>query len=420
MTTADPTTLELEAIRGLVAADLPDYLDDLRRLVDLDCGSYTPAGVDEVGRWVAGFLVELGADVDIRPDPSGRFANTVVGTFSGQPGGPRVVLIGHMDTVFDPGTAAERPFRIEEGIARGPGVTDMKSGLLAGLYALKAIIAEVGGLPFERVTFIANPDEEVGSPSSSPHIRALAADADAALVLECARANGDIVSARKGILDTRLTVHGRAAHAGVEPEKGRSAIHEAARLVRDLHALNGRWPGVTVNVGVIRGGTRPNVVAERCELEVDVRATTGEGLDEVEAAVRAVAAATEVPDVSVEADVRVAWRPMEKLVRSGRLVEHAQDVGRRLGFEVRDAATGGASDANTTSGMGVPSLDGLGPIGGNDHSPAEYLEVDSVVPRTAMVAGLLLAIARDPEVLAWRDDDPRFAGHASSAPAGAG
>ena len=415
MTTADPTTLELEAIRGHLAADLPDYLDDLRRLVDTDCGSYTPEGVDEIGRWVAGFLVELGADVDIRPDPHGRFGNTVVGTFSGATGGPRVMLIGHMDTVFDPGTAAARPFRIEGGIAHGPGVTDMKSGLLAGLYALKAIIAEVGGLPFERVTFIANPDEEVGSPSSTPHIRAVAADADACLVLECARANGDIVSARKGILDTRLTVNGRAAHAGVEPEKGRSAILEASRLIRDLHALNGRWPGVTVNVGKVSGGTRPNVVAERCDLEVDVRSTTNEGLDAVEAAVREVAAATEVPDTTVDAHVMVAWRPMEKLARSGRLVEHAQDVARRLGFEVRDAATGGASDANTTSGMGVPSLDGLGPIGGNDHSPAEYLEVDSVVPRTALVAGLLLAIARDPEILAWRDDDPRSATIGTSA-----
>ncbi len=409
MTTADSTTLELEAIRDRVAADLPDYLDDLRELVSIDCGSYTPDGVDEVGRWVTDFLTQLGADVDVRPDPEGRFGKTVVGTFSGSAGGPRVLLIGHMDTVFDPGTVAARPFRIDDGIAHGPGVTDMKSGLLAGLYALKAIIAELGGVPFERVTFIANPDEEIGSPSSVPHIRAAAADVDACLVLECARANGDIVSARKGILDTRLTVHGRAAHAGVEPEKGRSAILEASRLIRDLHALNGRWPGVTVNVGVVRGGTRPNVVAERCDLEVDVRSATSEGLDAVEAAVRDVVAATEVPDVTVETDVRVAWRPMEKLERSGRLVEHAQDVARRLGFEVHDASTGGASDANTTSGMGVPSLDGLGPIGGNDHSPAEYLELDSVVPRTAMVAGLLLAIARDPEVLAWRADDPRFA-----------
>jgi glutamate carboxypeptidase len=394
---------ELEGLRAVVGADLPTYLADLQRLVDIDCGSYTPDGVNEVGRWTAGFLAELGADIDIRPDPAGRFGNTVVGTFTGRAGAPRVLLIGHMDTVFDPGTAAERPFRISDGVAYGPGVTDMKSGLLAGLYALKALVGETGGLPFERVTFVANPDEEVGSPTSTPHIREFAADADVTLVLECARANGDIVSARKGILDTRITVHGRAAHAGVEPEKGRNAILEAARIVEDLHALNGRWPGVTVNVGRITGGTRPNVVPERCELEVDVRATTADGLDEVEAAIGEIAAATEVPDTTTDVHVMVGWRPMEKLERSGRLVEHAQAIARGLGFDVRDTATGGASDANTTSGMGIPTLDGLGPIGGNDHSPAEYLEIESIVPRTTMLAGLLLAIARDPEVLAWRD-----------------
>jgi glutamate carboxypeptidase len=311
-----------------------------------------------------------------------------------------------MDTVFDPGTAAERPFRLEDGVAYGPGVTDMKSGLLAGLYALKAIVAERGGLPFERLVFIANPDEEIGSPTSTPHIAAAATDSDVALVLECARANGDIVSARKGILDLRVVVHGRAAHAGVEPEKGRSAILEASRIVRELHDLNGRWPGVTVNVGRILGGTRPNVVAETCTLEVDVRAIAREALETAEAAIRAIAEATEIPDVTVDFEAMARWWPMEKLERSGRLVEHAQGIARTLGFEVADTATGGASDANTTAGLGVASLDGLGPIGGNDHSPAEYLDADSIIPRTTMLAGLLLAIAADPEILVWRDADP--------------
>jgi len=408
--TAATADLELEGLRGSIAADLAAYLDDLERLVNIDCGTYTPDGVDEIGRWTARFLGELGAEVDVRPDPEGRFGKTVVATFHGRADGPRVLLIGHMDTVFDVGTAASRPFRIDDGVAYGPGVTDMKSGLLAGLYALKAITDELDGLPFERLTFIANPDEEVGSPSSRDHIRAAAADADVCLVLECARANGDIVSARKGILDTRLSVHGRAAHAGVEPEKGRSAILEAARLIRELHGLNGRWPGVTVNVGKIAGGTRPNVVAERCDLEVDVRSTTAEGLAEVESAIRELAAAPEVEDTTIEANVMVSWLPMEKLERSGRLVEHAKSIADRLGFPVNDTSTGGASDANTTSGMGVPTLDGLGPIGGNDHAPAEYLDVESIVPRTTMLAGLLLAIARDPEVMAWREDDPRFRG----------
>jgi glutamate carboxypeptidase len=328
-----------------------------------------------------------------------------VATFEGGAGsGPRLLLIGHLDTVFDEGTAAERPFRIEDSVAHGPGVTDMKSGLLAGLYAIQAVRDGLGALPFERLVFVANPDEEIGSPSSSPHIRALAADADACLVLECARANGDIVSARKGILDLRLTVHGRAAHAGVEPEKGRSAILAGAAIVQGIHALNGRWPDVTTNVGVFKAGTRPNIVCDEAELHVDVRAKTAASLDAVVAAVRDLAASPIVPDVTVDVHRMNGWAPMEKLERSGRLADHVIAMAARLGFETRDTTTGGASDANTTSGMGVPSIDGLGPIGGMDHSPEEYLEVDSIVPRTSLLAALLLEVARDPVVASWRSD----------------
>ena len=406
-TPTTPSTLELEGLRAAIAADLPAYLTDLERLVNTDCGSYTPAGINEVGRWTGEFLAGLGGSVEYRPDPAGSFGDTVVATFTGQAGGRCVLLIGHLDTVFDPGTAAARPFRIDDGVAYGPGVTDMKSGLLLGLYALKALIGERGGLPFKRLVFVANPDEEIGSPTSTPHIREIAAGMDAALVLECARANGDIVSSRKGILDIRLHIHGRAAHAGVEPEKGRNAILEAARIVTELHALNGRWPGVTVNVGVIDGGTRPNVVPDQCTLEVDIRAVTRDALETAEAEVRRIAAATGVPDTTVEFEAMARWWPMEKLAASGRLVDHARAVAHALGFEVNDAATGGASDANTTAGMGVASLDGLGPIGGNDHSPAEYLEIDSIVPRTTMLAGLLLAIAADREVGGGRPVDGR-------------
>jgi len=383
------------AFRTRAEADLPAFLADLERLVNIDCGSYTKAGVDTVGRWVAARMSEIGARVEVRPHDT--LGDTVIGTWPGN-GGPRLLLIGHMDTVFDPGTAAERPFSIDDGIARGPGVTDMKGGLLAGLYAIEAVRSSSVGLPFERISYVANPDEEIGSPTSTPHIRELAADADVCLVLECARANGDIVSSRKGILDARIAVAGRAAHAGVEPEKGRSAILAGADLVTTLHALNGRWDGVTVNVGVIRGGSRPNVVAERCELEVDVRAVAADDLRAAEAEIDRLLGNLAVPDTTATLEPMARWWPMEKLEPSGRLVQHAKDVAAQLGFELHDAATGGASDANTTSGMGVPTIDGLGPIGGNDHSPAEYLEVDSIVPRVAMLAGLLVAIGRDPQL----------------------
>lgn len=400
---------DLAALEAAVRADGSAFLADLARLVGIDCGSFTPDGVDEVGAFVEAFLGRLGATVVRHPDPEGRLGATVVGRIDGDPAGPRLVLIGHLDTVFPAGTAAERPFRIDDGIARGPGVTDMKAGLLAGLYALRALRTLVGSgegggavLPFRELVFVANPDEEIGSPASTPVIREVARGADACLVLECARANGDIVSSRKGNVHLRATVRGRAAHAGVEPEKGRSATLAAAHLTIGLHSLNGRWPGVTVNVGVLEGGTRPNVVAERAVVEVDVRAVTRDSLEAAEAAIAELAGAPAVPDVAIAIEEVARHWPMEKLERSARLVELAVDIADRLGFGLRDAATGGASDANTTAGMGIPSLDGLGPVGGLDHSPEEYLEVASIVPRTTLLAALLLAIARDPEVGAWR------------------
>jgi glutamate carboxypeptidase len=422
-----PSTLldphEIAAIRASVEAAEPAFLRDLERLVNTDCGSYTKAGVDAIGRWTAERLRALGGRVTSHPNEQG-LGETVVAEFSGtDPHGPVLLCIGHMDTVFDEGTAEERPFEIQAGIATGPGVTDMKSGLLAGLYAIRALRDGIGGLPLARLVFVANPDEEIGSPVSSPHIRRLAADVDACLVLECARANGDIVSSRKGTLDLVITVIGRASHAGVEPEKGRSAILEAARIVTELHALNGRWQGVTVNVGVIGGGTRPNVVAERCAMEVDVRAVTRDSLVEADAAIRAITRPRVVPDVTVETEETSRHWPMEKLERSGRLVDHAVGLAAGLGFQLRDAATGGASDANTTAGMGVPTIDGLGPIGGLDHSPGEYLEVASIVPRTVLLAGLIATIGRDPVVGAWRAGRVAAAAEAGSragsGPAGA-
>jgi glutamate carboxypeptidase len=385
---------ELGILRAAVAAAEPAFLADLERLVNIDCGSYSKAGVDEVGRWVAEQMRALGADV--RVEPNDELGDTVVGRWAaGEADGVRLLLIGHMDTVFPDGTAVARPFRIDDdGTAHGPGVTDMKAGLLSGLFAIDALRRVHGALPLASLTYVANPDEEIGSPVSSPVIRSIARDVDACLVLECARANGDIVSSRKGIADLAITVHGRAAHAGVEPEKGRSAILEAARIVRALDALNGRWPGVTVNVGVIAGGIRPNVVAETCRLEVDLRAVRGEDLDAAEAAIREVATRTELPDVTVEVEVLASHRPMEKSEASARLVDLAAGLAADLGFELEDAATGGASDANTTAGMGIPTIDGLGPIGGLDHSPDEYLDVASIVPRTTLLAALVLALGQ--------------------------
>jgi len=384
---------EPATLRRIVDARLPRLLAELETMVNIDCGSYTPDGVNRIAGLVTDALRAAGAETERIPhrpgDGAPQLGDLVVGRFAGD--GPRILLIGHMDTVFDPGTAETRPFRLDGDRAMGPGVTDMKAGLLAGLHAIGAL-HEAGARP--AITFVANPDEEIGSPFSTEHIRRLAPGHDAVLVLECARANGDIVSARKGIADYQLTIVGRAAHAGVEPEKGRSAILEAAHQVLALHALNGRWPTVTVNAGVIRGGTRPNVVAERCELQVDLRAATTQAFEAAAAEVARLAAEPTVADVRIDLRRIASHPPMEKNEASTRLVDHAVAIAAELGFPLEDAATGGASDANTTAALGIPTIDGLGPVGGDDHSVDEWLDVGSIAPRTTLLAALIDRIGR--------------------------
>lgn len=384
-------TIDAAALSAAVAARFPRYRAELQQLVGIDCGSYSPIGVNQVADFVAASLAELGAQVERTPHrPSGdepTLGDLVVARLEGS--GPRLLLLGHMDTVFPEGTAAERPFRVDGDRALGPGTSDMKGGLLAGLHALGALHA-VGAHP--SVTFVANPDEEIGSPFSTAPIRALSATHDAALVLEGARANGDIVSARKGISDYEIRLTGRAAHAGVEPEKGRSAILEAARQVIALQALNGRWPGVTVNAGVIAGGTRPNVVAEECRIELDLRAATQVEFDEAAEEVSRIVNHPTSDGVTATLRQVAHHPPMERGPASERLAALASTIGAELGFPVHDAATGGASDANTTSAAGLPTLDGLGPIGGDDHSVDEWLDLRSVVPRTTLLAALIARI----------------------------
>jgi glutamate carboxypeptidase len=379
---------DLSALRRSVETRLPRFLAELETMVNVDCGSYTPEGVNQIADLVGTELDRLGATVERHPHrPAGdqaRLGDVVVAHLPGD--GARILLIGHMDTVFEAGTAAQRPFRIDGERAFGPGVTDMKSGLLAGLHAIGAL-GELGARP--AITFVANPDEEIGSPFSTGIIRDLAPQHTAVLVLECARANGDIVSARKGIADYHLSITGRAAHAGVEPEKGRSAIVEAAHQVLSLHALNGRWPTVTVNAGVIQGGTRPNVVAEHCELQVDLRAATRDAFEAAAGELTRIAASPTLPEVRTDLRQIASHPPMEKSEAAAGLVAHAVAIAGELGFQLRDAATGGASDANTTAALGLPTLDGLGPVGGDDHSVDEWLDVTSIVPRTTLLAGLI-------------------------------
>jgi glutamate carboxypeptidase len=379
--------MDVGGLRDLVAARRDEFLAELEAMVNIDCGSYSPTGVNLVADRCQQRFLAYGWDVERRHDPDGRFGDLLIGRLQGA-GGDRILLVGHTDTVFDDGTVAARPYTVEGSIARGPGVSDMKGGLLAGFFATHAL--HDGGIDaFDHITYVCNPDEEIGSTFSGPAIRELAGQHDVAFVMEGARANGDIVSARKGVTDYTLTAHGRAAHAGVEPEKGRSAIARAAMLVTELQALNGRWPGVTVNVGTIDGGTRTNVVPERCRIEVDLRSAETASLEEAEREIERLCAEPALDDVTVEVH-RDSWhRPMERTPAIAGLAERAIALADELGFELHDAATGGASDANTIASAGTAVLDGLGPVGGDDHSPSEWLDLDSIVPRIALLAGLI-------------------------------
>ena len=337
MPSPQPGSSSLSVLREAVASTFDRYLAELEELVNIDCGSYTRDGVNAVATHVEAELARMGADVERIPhrpvEGESQLGDLVVGRLPGE--GPRLLLIGHMDTVFGSGTAALRPFRRDGDRATGPGTSDMKGGLLAGLHAIGALQA-AGAKP--AISFVANPDEEIGSPFSGHHIRALAAEHDAALVLECARANGDIVSARKGVADLVIDFHGRAAHAGVEPEKGRNAILAAARAVEALHALNGRLEGVTVNAGVIQGGTRPNVIAAECRLEVDLRAPTGHAFDEARKAVDLIIAEPAVRGVIGDLREAATHRPME--ASPADLLQQVAGLGRTHRFETRQGSQG--------------------------------------------------------------------------------
>jgi glutamate carboxypeptidase len=371
------------------------FVDALRELVAVESGTQSPHGVNQVADALEGRFRREGWELERRVDPDGGLGDILVATIEGT-GDHHLLLVCHMDTVFPDGTAAARPFRVEGGRGFGPGVSDAKSGLLAGIEAV-AVLRSAGFDRFGSVTFICNPDEEIGSPFSRPVIREIAARSDVAFVLEAGRENGDIVAARKGVTTIRVQLAGRAAHAGVEPERGSHAVLDGAMKTVDLQALNGTVDGLTVNVGVFGGGTRVNVVPDSCRLEVDIRAWDDVVLAEARDRVIEIVTTPRVDGVeaTVHADNENAAMPRRPTTE--RLVHLANDIARELGFSVKGAATGGVSDANVVAGVDTPVLDGLGPVGGDDHGPAEWVDLATVPKRIALLAGL---IARADDALA--------------------
>lgn len=382
------------AVTDWLDARRPAMLDELRAWVEMESPTLDKQRVDAFGRVLAAAFADAGAHITTHS--GGRWGDIVEAVFEPEQAeaGPLLVL-GHLDTVFPVGTLDKMPFRIgadangEERVW-GPGVIDMKGGLLQGLYAVKALQAL--GIPLRRrCTFLVIGDEETGSHGGRALIEQKAREAEVTLVLEPGTGlQGKLKTARKGIGAFTLTAQGCAAHAGVDFSKGASAVLELARQIVAVSGWTDLEQGITVNAGVVAGGTRSNVVAAEARAEIDVRAPRLADLEAVEARLRAL----EPVDARVRLEVQggISRPPMERTDAIAALFARAQELGRQVGLQLEESFTGGGSDGNFTAALGVPTLDGLGMVGEGAHSPGESFLLRMMVPRTALVALLFVEI----------------------------
>lgn len=379
-----------------LAADLAAWLaprraemeDLLARIVDIDSGSRDAAGIDAVGETLAAPLEADGVVVARFPDST--YGGVVRAEVPGRIGGAPVFVMGHRDTVFPKGTVAARPFRRDGDTAHGPGVADMKGGLVVDVFVLRALKA-VGGLDFPIVGLF-TADEEIGSPSGRAVIEREVAGARAAFNAEPGRASGNVVTGRKGGMTLHVEVRGRAAHSGVNHADGRSAIGALAAKIGAIHALTDYDAGVTTNVGVIRGGRTHNTVADFAEAEIDIRFLAVSDLDGILARIEEILTREDVPDTVATYSRGHLFMPLEA-ERSAALFDIYRRAATTVGFEVDGEFTGGCADSGFTGALGVPSLCGLGPVGGAAHTDREWCRLDTLVPRAQALALSIAALA---------------------------
>ncbi|HHX29055.1 MAG: M20 family metallopeptidase [Bacillota bacterium] len=355
----------------------------LEELTNIDSPSTDKTHMDRFSAALAAKWKENGATVHtIEHDKYGNHLKAEWGDGEGQ-----VLVLCHMDTVWAAGETAKRPFRVEDGKGYGPGAYDMKGGIVEALYAVK-VLSGLGLGPKSRVVVLCNSDEEIGSPSSRPLIEDEARKSKAVLVLEPSAQGGSLKTWRKGVGMFEVTIRGRAAHAGADYEKGVSAAQEAAHQILHLHNLTDLDEGTTVNVGIVRSGTRRNVVAEEAILGIDLRVKTQEAANRVIPKILGLKAVD--PRVSVSVKGELNRPPMERNQRNLALFQLARSIGQDMGIALSESGTGGGSDGNFTSALGIPTLDGLGPHGDDAHSTGEYVLLSSLPERAAVIAGLLL------------------------------
>lgn len=362
-------------------AQLDDTVRVIETLARLESPSTDKAAVDRCGAVLAGMLRSAGADVHVMSQP--ERGNHLLARVAGE--GRPILLLGHFDTVWPVGTLDRMPVRRDGDRLHGPGVFDMKAGIALAMMALEALRAT--GLRHPPVTMLWTTDEEIGSATSREVIEAEARQSALVLVLEPALPGGGLKTARKGCGEFELIVHGVAAHAGLDPGKGASAIHELAAQIAAIEQLQDLARGISVNVGIVSGGSRPNVVAEEARAIIDVRAPTREGAAALEAALRGLHPVRPGTRLTVRGGFERP--PMERTAAVAGLFERAARVASALGHDLLEGSAGGGSDGNLTAALGVPTLDGLGAVGDGAHAAHEQIAVSALPWRGALIAGLL-------------------------------
>ncbi|HEX5071428.1 MAG TPA: M20 family metallopeptidase [Vicinamibacterales bacterium] len=368
----------MTTIAELAAAEHDRLLELIRELVAAESPSDDPAALEACAAIVARHLREAGAQV-------ARHGTHVTGHWPGRAAG--VLLLGHFDTVWPVGQIRRQPIDTRDGRLFGPGVLDMKAGLSIAIAAMRVLCAGGGADSRPSVTLLATSDEEVGSGTSRALIEQLARQSDAVLVFEPALPGGGLKTARKGVGEFTVTATGVSSHAGGQPELGASAITEIAHQVLALQGHADTARGLSVNVGVIHGGTRSNVVAESARAVVDVRIARLEDASAIEKKLRGLAARD--PRVTLTVTGGINRPPMERTAGVERLFRLAQSVASEMGQVLTEGSTGGASDGNFSAALGVPTLDGLGALGDGPHAIHEHVIIKDLVPRVALAAGLI-------------------------------
>ena len=375
----------MTALKDLLHVKRKEMLQLLERLVNIDSGSYTKQGIDEIGTILKAKFEDLGFLVKVMNQQ--KFGHHLVIQHRDAKS-PHILIVAHMDTVFPEGTARKRPFKMEGTRAFGPGVVDMKGSLVQLLYAIFCM-KQTGQSGYKHIQIILNSDEEIGSPSSAALISEKAKDKKFALVLEPARPDGSLVTARRGCGQFKLDVVGKAAHSGVEPEKGQSAIEELAHKIIALHRLTDPHQGIGINVGMIEGGSAVNTVASQASALIDVRFSKRNQEESILKQMKSICTKTFVAGTKTSLSGKMDRPPMEKSEQTISLLEIIRQAGDELGITITDTSTGGGSDASYPSELGVATIDGLGPIGGHAHSEDEYLEIESLFERTLLFATVL-------------------------------